>query len=1092
MGERRLDALGGIDLARAQALAQPLRRRVDEDHVFRDLEEAVRQRLAHARSGQIEDGVAEPVEVLDVQRREDRDAGAQEREYVLIPFGVPTPGGVRVRELVDEGDGGRAGEQRVEIHLAVRAARERRQPDQFRRRRDAAVRLDEARDRVDARREQPVRAIEHRVRLSRARGAAEVDRQRPVADAQSIAQRLGERRAVGAGATAPVARVDDEDVARGGAGDERLRERPARDEDQSAGNRAQTRPTLVDVQIRSDAHARRRGRPLDLAARRLAANDELEPEIERAGEARDARDVCREIVAVRDERAGARPLLGFARRAGEIVDQTQHERPQHLLRLRAEDAARERPLGVLRAHDATGADARFDLGGCGVEGDDGVRFAQERERHDLADGKADQPLGRRGNRLDVRHVERPEHADARPAQREGIFPALLVRPAGEILVRELVQDDDGGTRGQGGAEIEVVQFDCADANAPRRQKRHARRQFVQVGTAFGLDPTEHDAHAGGLQPQCFLEQAPRLPRSGRAGEKDRQSRTGAEIPEQRLGGGAEMRVAHRANVRERTPDRPGARRDRAERRLVPPRSIRPTCLALLVAAWVLDLLTPQLFVAAIFLNAPIALASLTLDRRFTAIMIGLAFAANLSAGIENGLVAGGRFDAVALADRLVSSLSFLLVGALSIATQRSAAREGAAAARALRAARERDVRRAIEVVRNSTNVELILRAATREALAVLGATFARFVSIAPGGGSSLTLASERGADEVRLERGLPSAEMRSLLERTHRGDTVVGLDRGDPLGRLLLDALGADCALVAGVAEASGRSSMLIVARRGDPFEPDAESSLRTYVDQVGVALAHARLFVELAERNADLAAANERLRERGDVIRDIVNALSHDLRTPLVAANMTARQALAGAYGPLPAAYREVLERTLRANDEVRRLAETLLMVSRYESGEASIRRERTELLALARDVLEDLAPLWRSKPLDAHVAGTEPVFIDADAGEIRRALVNVVANAVAWTPANGRVTVTIDAVAHEAFVRVGDDGFGVPEDERAQLFERVRSAPNRPGAGTGLGLYVVRRIVEHHGGSIAYAPREPRGSDFTLRFPAGKNLDP
>ena len=115
-------------------------------------------------------------------------------------------------------------------------------------------------------------------------------------------------------------------------------------------------------------------------------------------------------------------------------------------------------------------------------------------------------------------------------------------------------------------------------------------------------------------------------------------------------------------------------------------------------------------------------------------------------------------------------------------------------------------------------------------------------------------------------------------------------------------------------------------------------------------------MFVQLADGNAGLARANEALRERNDIIRDIVYALSHDLRTPLTAAGMTMRQALSGAYGPLPEAYREILRRSLESNDELQRLAETLLLVSRYESGENSRVREHLAVRALAESVVVEL----------------------------------------------------------------------------------------------------------------------------------------
>jgi len=105
-------------------------------------------------------------------------------------------------------------------------------------------------------------------------------------------------------------------------------------------------------------------------------------------------------------------------------------------------------------------------------------------------------------------------------------------------------------------------------------------------------------------------------------------------------------------------------------------------------------------------------------------------------------------------------------------------------------------------------------------------------------------------------------------------------------------------------------------------------------------------------------------------------------------------------------------------------------------------------------------------------------------DAGELRRALVNLVANAISFTPPGGTIDVSTDVHDGQVRVVVADTGFGVPENERARLFQRI-SGSARAGAGSGLGLYIVRRIVESHGGSVAYAPREGGGSAFTLTLP-------
>jgi len=382
---------------------------------------------------------------------------------------------------------------------------------------------------------------------------------------------------------------------------------------------------------------------------------------------------------------------------------------------------------------------------------------------------------------------------------------------------------------------------------------------------------------------------------------------------------------------------------------VPSTWIRPACIVLLVAAWIVDLVTPQLFVAAILLNGPIALSSLAFAPRFTQLLVVLASIENVTAGYVNGLSAGNHWDSLALANRGLVALSFLLVGGLSIKTQRDARQAGEAGARENRAVRERGLRRAVEAIRASMNVELIERATAREACAALDVDRARLYAFESGLDRPATFDAARGRLDIdeRFER--PPAPVLSFLQRVVDERSIVVPSDGDALGRLLLETLGASHAIAAPLIEHETVFGVLVLQREGARFDTLFEEGLRYYADQAAIALAQARLFVQLSGRNEELATANAALSERTNVIRDIVYALSHDLRTPLAAAGMTIRQALAGAYGDLPQAYRDLLERSLQSNDELQRLAETLLLVSRYESGEQSARRERVELAPLA-----------------------------------------------------------------------------------------------------------------------------------------------
>jgi signal transduction histidine kinase len=509
---------------------------------------------------------------------------------------------------------------------------------------------------------------------------------------------------------------------------------------------------------------------------------------------------------------------------------------------------------------------------------------------------------------------------------------------------------------------------------------------------------------------------------------------------------------------------------------------------MLVVAWLVDLITPQLFVAAILLNAPIALSSLALDFRFTQVLVAVALIANVSAGYVNGVTDHYHWDAIAVGDRIISGLSFLLVGGLSIASQRSAARAGELSARQERAARERSVRRAVETIRASVNPQLIERAIAREASASLRVDRALLYVFSPTLDEPTTYVSDGSDVEVTNVR--PAAPILSLLHRiAEQRDGIGSIVATDAFGRLVLDTLDAPYAMFASLIEHGTVFGVLVLTRTNEPFENHFDEGLATYADQGAIALAQAHLFVQLAERNDELRVANDRLRERGDVIRDIVYALSHDLRTPLAAARMTMQQALAGAYGELPQAYREILERTIASNEELSRLSETLLLVSRYESDEASVRREPLSLASIVREVIAELEPLAQAKrtrislSADARDARAD---VEGDSRELRRALVNLIANAITWTPPDRRIDVRVWADASGTHVTIDDEGYGVPEEERANLFQRVRASPSRHGAGSGLGLYLVRRIAENHGGTIAYAPRATGGSTFELTLPA------
>jgi signal transduction histidine kinase len=260
----------------------------------------------------------------------------------------------------------------------------------------------------------------------------------------------------------------------------------------------------------------------------------------------------------------------------------------------------------------------------------------------------------------------------------------------------------------------------------------------------------------------------------------------------------------------------------------------------------------------------------------------------------------------------------------------------------------------------------------------------------------------------------------------------------------------------------------------------------RAAAQESGRLAAQHALLGELARKNEELKQANASLAERGEVIRDIVYAMTHDLRTPLAAAAMTLQQAIDGKFGALPEEYHEILRRSVESNNELRRLAESLLLVARYESGEQSTLRRQVALDRLVRSVVDELEPLWSAKSIAVTVNNGEAALVLGDEGELRRATVNLFANAIKATPNGGSIALRLARNGDRLDMAVEDNGYGIVVSQRAQLFQRIPASDTSPhGAGSGFGLYIVRRIAEQHGGRVRYEPRTPNGSTFVLSLP-------
>jgi signal transduction histidine kinase len=378
-----------------------------------------------------------------------------------------------------------------------------------------------------------------------------------------------------------------------------------------------------------------------------------------------------------------------------------------------------------------------------------------------------------------------------------------------------------------------------------------------------------------------------------------------------------------------------------------------------------------------------------------------------------------------------------------------------------------DLSAANRALTNTTSLDQVARVTVERSAALVGAT-AALVLLADGLGTMRIRASV-GIDPVRM----------ASFERSS----------GDEVAERFPDLFDVPSESFIAVPLVAGGSVIgLIGVALQHPGNETDEWMLSALADQAAAALESARLGGEVRLE----MEARQRASQASTSAKDrALSTLAHDIRSPLGAIDGYCSNLDDDLYGPLSTEQRVAIARVKMSGRHLLSLLETVMEMARLGAGVVTVAATPVRLAEVARDAVDMLRPAAAKKGQSLEIGELADDVVVADAARIRQVLVNLIGNAVKFTPASGRIAVRSTAGIVSGVPCVGlsveDSGPGIPEAEQAAIFEayyRTEAAAFAPGVG--LGLAISKALVERMGGHLAVESVEGKGATFTIAWPA------
>jgi len=351
--------------------------------------------------------------------------------------------------------------------------------------------------------------------------------------------------------------------------------------------------------------------------------------------------------------------------------------------------------------------------------------------------------------------------------------------------------------------------------------------------------------------------------------------------------------------------------------------------------------------------------------------------------------------------------------------------------------------------------------------------------------------------------GIPS-EVVGQIAALH--EPLVITDDLSPSRQALKDYLNAiSCAALIRLSTHNSRVGYLLVGHKksGDMLNSLDTRLLGIMADELAIAIENALRFEQISRFNVtlqekvdeatkQLRSANHRLRELDQTKDEFISMASHQLRTPLTTIKGYLSMVLEGDVGPVTKDERKMIQQAFDSSERMVFLIADLLNISRLQSGKFVIENKPTDLVKMVQAQVDQLQDTAANHHLTLTFKKPDKFpILNLDETKVQQVVMNFMDNAIYYTPAGGSIEVALEASDKEIRYTVTDTGLGVPKAEQHHLFAKFYRAGNarkmRPD-GTGLGLFMAKKVIVAQGGVIIFKSTEGKGSTFGFSFPRAK----